>query len=87
MPGGTASILFGKWTNVVNAEVTFKDPTGRWHAIELEANGKSLMIITVYRITENSGQGLKTVKAQLDKVTNKIQSLQGHRKEMLKDLI
>jgi len=27
IPRGTMSILFGKWTNIVNAKAIFKDPT------------------------------------------------------------
>ena len=33
MPGGTLSIVFGKWSNLVKQEETYKDPKGRWHTI------------------------------------------------------
>ena len=86
MPGRLVSILFSRWINIVNAKAIFKDPKGRWHAIQLEANEKSLMIITIYWITENSGKEIKTVKAQLDKVNNKTQTTNNYRKDMLKEL-
>ena len=63
MPGGISSVIFGKWSNLVKQEETYKDPIGRWHTIQLEANNKQLMIITIYQISDRSGQGIKTVKA------------------------
>ena len=48
MPDGTLSVIFGKQSNLVKQEETYKDSKGRWHTIQLKANNKQLMIITIY---------------------------------------
>jgi len=87
MLGGTLSVIFGKWSNLVKQEETYKDPIGRWYTIQLEANNKQLIIITIYQISDRSGQGIKIVKAQLDKVGNETKTAYFHQKQMLTDLI
>ena len=48
MPGGTFSITFGKQSNLINQEESYKDPKGQQNSIQFEANGKKLIVITIY---------------------------------------
>ena len=65
--GEVLLIIGGKWINYISNADTFKDLLGRWHTMKIQANGRSIMIITMYRLPDGSKGELNTVKAQYDK--------------------
>jgi len=40
-----------------------RDEKGHWNSIEIEANGKRLLIIVRYRLLKGSGQEIYTIKS------------------------
>ena len=68
IPGGTLGVTFRKQTKLVNEKI--KDSKERWCILSLKANKKHLLIISAYRLPDSLGDGIYTVKAQLDKAGN-----------------
>ena len=56
------SIIGGKWTNYISNIDTYKDPLGHWHTMKIQANRRSIMIIIMYRLPNESRRELNTVK-------------------------
>ena len=48
LPGGTMSIIWGKYQYFVNQETIFEDKFGRWNSFTLENGEKSILTVTMY---------------------------------------
>ena len=80
IPRGTLSAIEGKQSNLITPNPKGNDRKGRWSSLILHANGKTLLVITAYQITETGGQGIYTIKAQLDKLDKQVKSQIEYRK-------
>ena len=83
MPGGILSMVFRKQTNIINNNKIYSDTKGYWNSIELEANKKQLLIIVGYRLPRRLGQGIYTVKSQLDTTDCQNKTASTHCQEFL----
>ena len=60
---GILNAIFDKWSMLIDHQATYKDKSGRWNLIMLEANNRRIMILVFYRIPDGSNHGIHTVKA------------------------
>ena len=86
LPGRILSIIWGKYQNFVKPNSIYTDKLGRWNSFILENGTKSVLIITCYRIPEESKKRLKMSHAQMNKQGKKVKSATIHRMEMLKEI-
>jgi len=86
LPGGELLIIGGKWINHISNADTYKDLLGHWHTVKIQANGRSIMIITMYRLPDRSREELNTVKVQYNKKNKVTKSAKQYRDQMIEDL-
>ena len=72
MPGGNMNIVLGKWTNIIYNEYNSINKKGRWVSTLFEVNNKKLLITIGYWITEKGGEGIYSVKVQLDLIDKQV---------------
>ena len=71
LPGGTLTSIFGKYANNIIIKQNFKDKLGKWNAIHLQHNDKTIAIITLYRIPNSSATGTRTSLSQYNRSIGK----------------
>jgi len=83
LPGGTIAIAIGRIAGMIDQESIRKDKKGRWCAFTLEDNKRTIRIINMYRIPDNTHSGIMTSKAQYDRIEGKIRTAKEYREEIL----
>ena len=61
--GGTLSLFRGKQANYI--EQVYKDKYGQWNVVIIKINRKAILFVILYRLLDESGKGIYTVKAQM----------------------
>ena len=84
MPGRNLVYILGKCSLLVIE--TSNDLKGCQSTVTIRTEKKRLILIITYRIPETCGDGVFTVKAQLDKCHKSVKTTSFHKETMMKDL-
>ena len=84
LPRGTLSCFNGKLVNYI--EKVDKDVDSQWNVVTIRMNKNAILMITMYRLPNNSRQGMYTVKTQIDYKKAKVKTVKQHRDKMIVEL-
>ena len=84
LPGGILSIISGKCRSLVNENEIFKGDLGNWMAIKMHHKGKTIALVSLYRMPLTSSNGETCSLTQCNLLEGQTRSTTHHRKDVFK---